>query len=159
MRSVNNLLIVWYFPYQSRCDARARFAARATRVFTVLRIQGTPPCRSRGRARTSVGTTRLRLVEPPLQALKNAPLAAFFTHATCAPLANARGESKNPRLPRRSKGYPHPRHQWSVPMLFSLREPVLLRGRRRVFLAGGPEHQRGVRRRPGNEREAKPGVA
>ncbi len=82
--------------------ARSCFAERSARVFPVLRC--------RGRARTLVARLAL-LGEPPSQALKNAPLAAFFTHAISAPLAplmRARGKPQKPYSRRGEAQAPGP---------------------------------------------------
>ncbi len=118
--------------------ARARFAARSARVFPVLRC--------RGRARTLVGPTRRWLVEPPSQALKNATSSAFFTHAISAPLAplmRARGKPEKPYSRRESSTGSR-----SGAVLGSLCFSAVAGG----FQGISPRHQRGMRRRPGNER-------
>ena len=102
---------------------------------------GSHPRRTRWRA---IGAA----ISPPSQALKNAPLAAFFTHAISAPLAPLRVRGacrKNPTADAEKHRHPD---QEQFP-----RWTMQRRGRRRFFRVC-PERSGsgGMRRWRGNER-------
>ncbi len=135
----------------------------ATPVLAIARTSYSGFLRCSGvgrRARTFVGPTRLRLVEPPLQALKNAPKGQRFSHPPPPhPSHSYRVRAGKPKKPSAFRGEAHAslaNTRICIDLMIVLirvactapRSAEGFSGRRPLARAA----VRGVRRRPGNER-------
>ncbi len=122
------------------------------RVFTVFR------CRATGSHLRRPNS--LMLVEPPLQALKNAPKGQRFSHPPPPhPSHSYRVRAGKPKKPSAFRGEAPATHTntstGNDPTLFVVCVPILLSRSAEGFSGRRPlarEAVRGVRRRPGNER-------